>query len=120
MTGKILNVPKIKELMKKDQYSQKELATDIGVSPGTLSDWFNGKYQPNKKHLNSLAEVLNTDEDSLLMEQPNINIGANSVVYQISNYYYVNENATLNINNYHPKFGEDESQEINEPNIDDD
>lgn len=45
--------------------TQQELADKIGVSVPRISEWENGKYIPNGRHMIRLSEALNTSIDEL-------------------------------------------------------
>ena len=59
----------IRELRKKAGIGQKELASIIGVSIPTVSDWETGKKQPSKDRLHKLAEFFQVDELVILGKQ---------------------------------------------------
>jgi transcriptional regulator with XRE-family HTH domain len=84
-----------------EEVSQKDLAERIGVAPSTLSEWLKGKSVPSGQHLSRLAEVLDTEPQDLVLDRPDIAIGANSVVYNIFYAYYVSEGASVTINVTH-------------------
>lgn len=46
----------IKELIAKKGITQSELAKELGVSSGTLSDWIKGRYYPRHRYLVRMAE----------------------------------------------------------------
>ena len=48
----------LKEIIKSKGIKQKYLASRIGVSEVTLSNWVKGKSAPSKKHLEKLSEIL--------------------------------------------------------------
>jgi transcriptional regulator with XRE-family HTH domain len=50
------------ELRKKKGIQQKELASIIGVSIPTISNWENGKSDPSSDKLKKLAEYFGVDE----------------------------------------------------------
>lgn len=49
--------------------SQIELAAKIGVTPGAVCQWENGRTRPNVRMLKPLAEALNTTVEKLLGEE---------------------------------------------------
>lgn len=57
---------RLKELRKKKQLTQKELAEEIGVKQNSYSDWENGKSEPNVDTILKLSQTLNTSVDYLL------------------------------------------------------
>jgi transcriptional regulator with XRE-family HTH domain len=48
----------LKELLKAKGIKQKWLASRLGVSEVTVSNWCSGKSMPNKSHLQKLSELL--------------------------------------------------------------
>lgn len=52
----------VKELRKKNNIQQKELALIIGVAQPTVSEWETGKKDPSGERLKKLAEFFNVDE----------------------------------------------------------
>lgn len=52
----------IKELRKRENMQQKELASIIGVSVATISDWETQKKNPSGERLKKLAEYFGVDE----------------------------------------------------------
>jgi len=48
----------LKELLKAKGLKQKWLATKIGVSEVTVSNWCSGKSVPKKAHLQKISEIL--------------------------------------------------------------
>ena len=57
---------KIKEARQMAKITQKELAKQIGVSPGTLSDYENGNHDPKSDCLSKIADVCGVTVDFLL------------------------------------------------------
>ena len=49
----------LKELLKTKGVKQKWLASRIGVSEVTVSNWVKDKSIPSKKHIEKLSEILN-------------------------------------------------------------
>lgn len=56
----------VKELRKKYNIQQKELALVIGVAQPTVSEWETGKKDPSGERLRKLAEYFNVDEIVIL------------------------------------------------------
>lgn len=56
----------VKELRKKKNVQQKELAIAIGVSRPTVSEWESQKKDPSGERLKKLAEFFNVDELTIL------------------------------------------------------
>ena len=52
----------VKELRKKKNIQQKELAIEIGVSRPTVSEWESGKKDPSGERLKKLAAYFGVDE----------------------------------------------------------
>jgi transcriptional regulator with XRE-family HTH domain len=52
----------IRELLRKNDIQQKQLAIDIGVSNPTISDWVHNRKDPSGKNLKKLAEYFGVDE----------------------------------------------------------
>lgn len=55
----------LSELIKIRGIKQKWLATKIGVSEVTVSNWCSGKTEPNKEHLKKLSTILEVDLNML-------------------------------------------------------
>lgn len=62
----ILFVDIFKELRRKSGLSQSQLAKNIGVSPGNISDWESGKTKPGYTALASIARFFEVDAGYLL------------------------------------------------------
>lgn len=61
----------IKELRKKNGLSQKELAEICGVHQTAVSQWENGRTQPDRESIKTLAKLFNASIETLLgYEQP--------------------------------------------------
>lgn len=56
----------IKEARDAKGFNQKEIASALGVSQPTVSDWEAGRKMPTRKNLLRLAELLDSSVDSLL------------------------------------------------------
>jgi transcriptional regulator with XRE-family HTH domain len=56
----------LKELVKSRGIKQKWLASRLGVSEVTVSNWVKELSNPSKIHLKKLGEVLNVSENELL------------------------------------------------------
>ena len=56
----------VKELRKKHNIQQKELASIIGVAQPTISEWETGKKDPSGDRLRKLAEFFQVDELDIL------------------------------------------------------
>lgn len=56
----------VKELRKKHNIQQKELALIIGVAQPTVSEWETGKKDPSGERLKKLAEFFQVDELDIL------------------------------------------------------
>lgn len=61
----VINV-RIKEIRMRRDISQKELASALGIAPNTLSQYENGKREPDIKTLERIADFLNVTVDCLL------------------------------------------------------
>ena len=59
---------KIKDLRKKDEITQKELAEKIFVSRQTISNWENNKSYPSMEFVHSISNLFNVSIDSLIKE----------------------------------------------------
>ena len=62
--GAFMNI--VKELRKKHNIQQKELASIIGVAQPTISEWETGKKDPSGERLQKLAEFFQVDELDIL------------------------------------------------------
>jgi transcriptional regulator with XRE-family HTH domain len=56
----------LKELLKSKGLKQKWLASKIGVSEVTVSNWCAGKSVPNKAHLQKISELLDVPVKTIL------------------------------------------------------
>lgn len=56
----------LKELLKTKGVKQKWLASRLGVSEVTVSNWVKDKSIPSKKHIEKLSEMLNTPLKGLI------------------------------------------------------
>ena len=57
---------KVKELCIRKGIVQKELASMVGVSQPTVSDWFNNKKDPSGERLDKLSAILNVSRSVIL------------------------------------------------------
>lgn len=57
---------RIKELRKKHGMTQKQLALKLGVANSTLSTWEQGKFEPDRKSLVTIANIFDVSIDYLL------------------------------------------------------
>lgn len=57
---------RLKELMKKSNLNQRQLATKIGVTEVCMSRYLNGERQPDFEIVANMATALNTTTDYLL------------------------------------------------------
>lgn len=68
---------KVKTLCFQQDITQKELASMVGVSQPTVSDWFNNKKDPSGERLEKLSSVLGVSRaeilclSDLMQDQPN-------------------------------------------------
>lgn len=92
----VLNSSKIRELMKLEEISQKELAERIGVSPSTLSEWLTGKSFPTPMHLGKLAEALDADQDILHAEMPIVTTNAAQRTFHVYYVFHVHDGGVVN------------------------
>lgn len=60
----------LKELRAKSGFSQAQLAKEVGVSPGNISDWETGKSKPGYSALAALTRVFGVSADYLLGLSP--------------------------------------------------
>ena len=56
----------VKELCIRQGIVQKELASLVGVSQPTVSDWFNNKSDPSGKRLEKLSEIFGVSRATIL------------------------------------------------------
>lgn len=59
-------IPRLFELLKETNTSQKQLAEYIGASQGNISDWKSGKAVPASEKLCAIADFFNVSVDYLL------------------------------------------------------
>ncbi len=57
---------RIDELIKERGITAKQLSQDIGVSPGNITDWKNGKSKPSAEAITKIADYFNVSADYLL------------------------------------------------------
>lgn len=57
---------KLKELRKRNNLTQQELAEQIGIKQNSYSDWETGKNEPNLENIVKLSKILDTSTDELL------------------------------------------------------
>ena len=57
---------KLRDARKRADYTMKELASLLGVTEGTVSNYENGKRQPDLTMLSRIADILNCSTDYLL------------------------------------------------------
>lgn len=57
---------RISELLKKNGYTQKELATMVGVTESAMSRYLKGEREPKIEVIANLATALNTTSDYLI------------------------------------------------------
>ena len=77
----------MKELRAKSGLSQGQLAKEVGVSPGNVSDWETGKTKPGYSALASLARFFGVSADYLLeltpenpgIKKPNVTLSCDGV-----------------------------------------
>jgi len=58
----------LKELLKSKGLKQKWLASKLGVSEVTVSNWCSSKSIPSQKNLKKLSEILNVSTKDLIFE----------------------------------------------------
>ncbi|WP_084404265.1 helix-turn-helix domain-containing protein [Flavobacterium tegetincola] len=56
----------LKEILKTKGVKQKWLASKVGVSEVTVSNWVKEKTVPSQKHLDKLCEVLNISPKEII------------------------------------------------------
>ena len=61
---------RIKQLREQNKMNQSELASFLGVSQGTLSNWERGTHEPDSKSLIMLAQKFNVTVDYILGQKP--------------------------------------------------
>lgn len=57
---------RIKEIREAQGKKQKELAVALGIAPNTLSQYENGKREPDLETIKKMSDILNVSIDSLL------------------------------------------------------
>lgn len=57
---------RLRELLKENDMTQKELAKKIGVSQACVTYWINGQKQPTAENVYSVAKAFETSADYLL------------------------------------------------------
>ena len=68
-----LRADRVRQLQQKQGYTNRHIATLIGVNENTVSRWARGTRQPGSLSLNLLAALLDTSTDYLLgtTDEPN-------------------------------------------------
>ena len=61
-------VPRLFDLLKSKNISQKELSEQIGAAQASITDWKTGKSSPSSKYLTKIASILGTTPAYLLGE----------------------------------------------------
>ena len=56
----------IKEVLEEKKMSQKQLATEIGISPSRINDYITGRSEPTLKIARLLCKVLNITPAAML------------------------------------------------------
>lgn len=62
---------RLKELRNKSGYTQKKIASKLGVSGQTILNWENGIHEPNINQLIQLADLFNVTVDYLIERKNN-------------------------------------------------
>lgn len=82
----MLDYPKVKNLLRKQGFTQKEVAAELNVSATAVSDWLKGESQPSKENLEGLAGFLDCNVDELTTNKPEVSANENKGVL-IINFY---------------------------------
>lgn len=53
--------------------TREQFAEKIGVTPGTIANWENGKTEPSLSHLRKISEVTNIPIDNIAVGVLNLN-----------------------------------------------
>lgn len=64
----MFSAKKLKNKRQEAGYSQVEIASVLGISKQSYSNWENGKTKPNQKNLTRLSQILAVDESYFLSE----------------------------------------------------
>ncbi|SDB26753.1 Predicted transcriptional regulator [Streptococcus henryi] len=64
----MFSAKKLKNKRQEAGYSQVEIASILGISKQSYSNWENGKTKPNQKNLTRLSQILAVDESYFLSE----------------------------------------------------
>ncbi len=79
-----VNKQRIKHLVKKNSFKQKEIAVKIGVTPQDWNNWMFRGIFPHFEKLKEVAVILNVDVDSLLapeeISEPSMRYGKNTFI----------------------------------------
>jgi transcriptional regulator with XRE-family HTH domain len=59
----------LRRLLDERGVSQTDLATAIGISNGTLSDWLSGRYYPRPKYIEAMAAFFNVPAAEITNEK---------------------------------------------------
>lgn len=63
----------IKEIREKNNLSQVELASRLGITKSAICSWEKGRYEPTAKNLKKLSKALDCTVDDLIREdKPNV------------------------------------------------
>lgn len=63
---KLTEITRLEQLRKAKNYTQAQLAKQIGVTQKDISRWENGLFSPNAQNLKKLAEALNCSVDEII------------------------------------------------------
>lgn len=53
--------------------SREQFAQEIGVTPGTIANWENGKTEPSLSHLRKISEITKIPIDNISVGSVNLN-----------------------------------------------
>lgn len=82
----MLDYPKVKKLLRKHGFTQKEVASELGVSATSVSDWMKGISQPSKENLEGLSDFLECPVEELTTNEPQISVSDRGVIINIHCY----------------------------------
>ena len=87
-------ISRIFELLSLHHMEQKELASQIGIMPQTVTDWKNGKSKSYTKYIPQIATILGTTTEYLLTgEGPKKRGIPRNAVIKISGRHQISESA---------------------------
>jgi len=90
-----LDINKIKKLCETKNISKRAIADKMGIEQSSVSQWFTGKTTPNSEHLKGLADIFETTEEELVINDNKDGINVNSPNNTINVYHQIFNNINI-------------------------